>query len=160
MINSVELANYWHLEKFDASNKFILHGYQEIKSISIQLLTLVTAILVVSITFSEKVVKYDEAHKYAKLSLIIGWSALMIAIIFDGIGLALNAFALPHAIFDVNNNEIRKELYSAEFLKHAVRALVSIIISGIFFILGLGFMMTAGVISYKNENIKLEHPQG
>ncbi|MGN6440193.1 MAG: hypothetical protein ACTHMM_26940 [Agriterribacter sp.] len=137
--------------EFNDAEKFIKHGYPEIKSLGIQFLTLVTAILVFSLTFSEKIVNYSHANAPIRAILIISWTLLILAIIADGIGLAFNAFALPTALTDQYDNETGKSA-SISFYEPAFTALKAILMSGALFIGGLISLVIAGVASLNRES--------
>ena len=142
-------ARSWSESNFDGAKNYIDTAYSEIKGISIQLLSLLAGILIFSITFSEKVVKYESASKLARWALISGWTCFIVAIIFDGFGLAFNALALANGLFDSNSNSTYGSLTNVGYILPAVRALFLIIISGFFFVIGLIFVVSAGVISYR-----------
>jgi hypothetical protein len=131
---------------FNDADKFIKYGYPEIKSLSIQLLTLLTTILVFSVTFSEKIVNYNQTRLSIRLILISGWTLFIFAIVSDCIGLAYNAYALPYALTDLNVSE-KQNIVSAEFYEPAFNSIIAILMSGVFFIAGLICIVIAGVIS-------------
>lgn len=131
---------------FKDAEKFIKYGYPEIKTLSIQFLTLLTAILIFSLTFSEKIVNYNQSKKSIRIILVAGWTLLIMAIISDGIGLAFNAFALPTALADLNYYE-KNLSASVDFYEPAFFSLKSILISGVFFIGGLICIVSSGVAS-------------
>lgn len=131
---------------FNDAEKFIKYGYPEIKSLSIQFLTLLTAILIFSLTFSEKIVNYNQSTSLIRAILITGWTLLILAIICDGIGLAYNAIALPTALADLNDFE-KNHSTRSEFYEPAITSLKSILMSGTFFIGGLICIVSAGIAS-------------
>ncbi|NNV57299.1 hypothetical protein [Limnovirga soli] len=154
-------------------DKFVKYGYPEIKSLSIQFLTLVTAILVFSITFSEKIINYNQTKNSIRLTLTLGWAFLIFAIVTNGIGLAYNAFALSISLVDLNINQTdslkiagsfnpiisssnsvnssiansEHKIVSAEFYEPAFQSLKAILMSGVFFVSGLICILIAGVVS-------------
>lgn len=131
---------------FNDAAKFIQHGYPEIKSLSFQFLTLLTAILIFSLTFSEKIVNYTQSTTTIRAILITGWTFLIAAIISDGIGLAYNAVALPYALSDLHEYNVKHTL-SAEFYEPALNSVKLILLSGTFFIAGLICIVAAGIAS-------------
>lgn len=131
---------------FKDAEKFIKYGYPEIKSLAIQFLTLLTAILIFSLTFSEKIVNYNQASSAVRAILIGGWTLFILAIVSDGIGLAYNAIALPTALVDSNNLELNHKKSNA-FYEPAFISLKSILMSGVFFIGGLICIVSSGVAS-------------
>ena len=131
---------------FNDADKFIKYGYPEIKALSVQFLTLLTSVLIFSLTFSEKIVNYNQATNSIRAILIAGWTLIILAIISDGIGLAYNAMALPTALADLNRFE-KNHLNRCEFYEPAISALKYILMSGAFFIGGLVCIASAGVTS-------------
>ena len=151
IINSNYWSEKWHQNSFDDVKHFIDHGYEEIKTISIRFLTLLTAILVFSITFSEKVVSFDTAESRIKWILILGWICFVTAITLDGIGIALNVYALASALYDQTINEVIGNFESISYLDFTVRALVSMILGGMFFVLGLVLIVYSGILSLQKK---------
>ena len=151
LIHSNYWAEKWQQNGFNHVEYFIDLGYDEIKTISIRFLTLLTAILVFSITFSEKVVNFDTAKARTKWVLISGWICLVSAITFDGIGIALNVYALASALYDQSINEAVGNFKSISYLEFTVRALVSMILGGIFFVFGLVLIVYSGIMSFQKS---------
>jgi hypothetical protein len=69
---------------------FLNFNYAEAKDLAKSFLTLIAAILVFSITFSEKVVVFQTAGVIRRILLIISWSFFVLAII--GCGVAIVAY--------------------------------------------------------------------
>jgi hypothetical protein len=137
--------------EFNDAEKFIKYGYPEIKSLSIQFLTLLTAILIFSLTFSEKIINYNQAKHSIRILIISGWTLLILAIISDGVGLAYNAIALPTALVDLNDFEKTHSTRSG-FYEPAYYSLKAILMSGVFFISGLICIVTAGIASLIHQS--------
>lgn len=157
----------------NGADKFVKYGYPEIKSLSIQFLTLVTAILVFSITFSEKIINYNQTKNSIRLTLTLGWTFLILAIVTNGIGLAYNALALSTSIIDININQtdsikssgsigaiitnsstmnsngtnLIQKVESEQFYEPAFKSLKAILMSGVYFVFGLICILIAGVVS-------------
>lgn len=131
------------LPGFNEARVFITNGYPEIKTLGIQFLTLVTAILVFSITFSEKIINYNISGNLVKMILILAWCLLVSSIIFDGIGLSYNAYALPVALTEehITTGDV------PGFYLPAFKAVKIILFAGVCFILGIGFILIGAVIS-------------
>ena len=70
---------------FDDARKFLVYGYPEIKSLSIQFLTLLAAILVFSVTFSEKIINFNQTKLPIRLTLAAGWSLLILAVMIRAV---------------------------------------------------------------------------
>jgi len=152
-ISEAELVNGYEvdpIEGFNDAKKFIEYGYPQIKELSIQFLAILTSILVFSVTFSEKIINHNTAKSYSKITIIFGWSFIILAIISDGIGLAFNAFALPFALSDVYTIEHYK-INSDYFYIPAFKSLFAILLSGFLFILGLLSIVITGILSVLNR---------
>lgn len=70
-----EIPNDWNIDGFNDAEFFIKNGYPEVKALSTQFLTLLSSILVFSITFSEKVVRFDRTNNQAWI-IFIYWLGL------------------------------------------------------------------------------------
>jgi hypothetical protein len=134
------------LDPYFYADNFIKFAYPEIKSLAIQFLTLVTAILIFSLTFSEKIVNYNQSKNPVRIVLIGGWTLLILAIISDGIGLAYNAIAYATALVDSYDSKINNSV-SSEFYEPLYYSLKAILMGGAFFIAGLISIVAAGVVS-------------
>src|SRR5437762_6650891 len=78
---------------------FFKYDYTETKDFCKQFLTLVVAVLVFSLTFSEKVVGFPNASLPAKLCLAFVWAVMLISIVSCGIGLTYLALAGGDAVY-------------------------------------------------------------
>lgn len=121
---------------------FLEHDYPESKDLAKSFLTLLTAVLVASITFSEKIINFSNASWLAKGLMIICWLTLLGAIVACGIGLALMAQAAGCAAYRPFQNDYR-------VLEH--RAVVLFVTAGVMFGVGLATMLAAGVFSLVNR---------
>jgi hypothetical protein len=66
---------------------FLTWDYKEAKDLATSFLTLIAAVLVFTVTFSEKVVGFANASKSKKLFLVASWILFLLAIIFCGTAL-------------------------------------------------------------------------
>jgi hypothetical protein len=127
------------LEVLSNADKFLKYNYFETKDMGLHFLTLVTAVLVFSLSFAEKVFDFQHASKRKRAVVIVGWCLYMLSIIFCGLGLTLNALAGGAAV------------YNNEYESYANRAYLFIIFAGVCFIIGLVFTMISAIIS-RNSN--------
>jgi hypothetical protein len=121
----------------ERAKRFIERDFAETKDLSKAFLTLLTAVLVASITFSEKIVDMKTAGPWSKGLMIGSWLCILGAIVACGTGLAVMTNALGAAAW-------------APHLDWTVlegRALILLVFSGVLFVLGLGFLLFAGLIS-------------
>lgn len=113
---------------------FLKYDYPETKDLCKQFLTLITTVLVISLTFFDKVVGFSNASKISKWLVISSWTSFLLAIIFCGLGLLFVTMAAGQAAYNGTNN--RKKVDMA--YKHIVTA------RG-FFILGLVLLISTAI---------------
>jgi len=116
---------------------FYERDYVEAKDLAKAFLTLLGAMLVTSITFSEKIVDVQSANKVPLCAMVICWLSLLSAIAFTGGGLAWMASAAGVVTY-VPETDIRGlEAFAARLF----------IFGGLAFGLSLASMIFAGVVS-------------
>jgi hypothetical protein len=120
----------------DLAKLFLQYDYPETKDLCKHFLTLVTAVLVFSLAFSEKIVNFPTAPKPAKRLLLSAWCSMIGAIIVCGVGLCYITIAAGEAIYG-----------GARYYDSAFVAWKLIIIAGVSFVVGLVALMGAGVVS-------------
>jgi hypothetical protein len=82
----------------DVYKTFLEFKYPEIKDLLKQFLTLISASLVFSVTFSEKIISFQEASSLQKGFVYGAWVALIVALGACGFGLYLNYLTAERAI--------------------------------------------------------------
>jgi hypothetical protein len=78
---------------------FMKYDYAEMKDLLKTFITLVSSTLVLSLTFSDKIIKYETALRKQKQLLIISWSLMLFALTMAGISLVLIACAAGKIIY-------------------------------------------------------------
>jgi len=116
---------------------FLDKDYAETKDLAKTFLTLLSAALVASITFSEKIVDIHNSKRTPLLAMLSCWLLLLLAIVFTGSGLASMTFAAGYAAYHPSAN-----FWHLEF--HAVNLFIAACLS---FGFGLFALITAGTIS-------------
>lgn len=116
---------------------FLEVDFAEAKDLSKAFLTLLTAVLVASITFSEKIVGIGTSGWWARSTMVTCWLLLLLAIVACGAALALMATAAGYALY-------QPEL---GYQRLTVRAVYLYLTAGVFFGLGLATMLVTGIIS-------------
>jgi hypothetical protein len=76
----------------DAIN-FLKYAFTETKDLAEHFLTVVTAVLVFSLTFSEKVANFSTATTWVRVSITVAWSSMLLAIIACGIAICYVALS-------------------------------------------------------------------
>jgi hypothetical protein len=110
-----------------ASSEFIKYDFAITQDLCKQFITVVTAVLVFSLTFSEKIVNFSSANRLLRILLAISWASMLFAIIACGLGLTYMCLAGGQAVYGLDDG----------YLSTAWRAYKWIIAGGVSFIAGL-----------------------
>src|SRR5712691_7811535 len=96
------------------SELFLKYHYAEGKDLLKTFLTLLSATLVVSIAFAEKIIDFRNSGRLAKGYLMTCWMFLITAIIFCGLSICSNSFAGGAALSDlyIKATETNPEVFS------------------------------------------------
>jgi len=116
---------------------FFERDYGETKDLAKAFLTLLTAVLVASITFSEKIVDLSRAGWQQRGLMILCWVLLLSAILSCGVGLSLMSTAAGWATY-YPQTEYRTFEYQAVRL---------FIVAGMSFAGGLASLLAAGIFA-------------
>jgi hypothetical protein len=116
-------------------DEFLKYDYAETKDLSKSFLTLVAAILVFSLTFSDKIVDFPHAGQISRASLVTSWSLLMFSIILCGVALCFISIAGGSAV------------YGGDYLSVAVWAWLCLLGAGSLFAIGLVALIVAATAS-------------
>ena len=81
------------------SEAFLKYDYAETKDLLKTFITLISATLVLSLTFSEKVIGFSEAAKSTQYLLFAAWALFIAALICAGIGMAFIAAAAGKILY-------------------------------------------------------------
>ena len=118
------------------ADKFLKFDYQQVKDLSTNFLTLISAILVFSITFAEKILKFPKSSAPAKRCLLISWLFFIVAILLSGVALACMFYAGLQANYE-------KPYQTWGDFAYAVLQL-----GGVFFVAGLIALMLSAFVTY------------
>jgi len=114
---------------------FMKIDYPESKDLGKSFLTLLSAVLVASITFSEKIVDVHNASTLAVSTMMVCWLLLFVSIVSCGAGLALVVTAESICVYSPNLDYRSVEMRGAFMFLAAgvtfVFSLVSLIVAGI-----------------------------
>src|SRR5436305_14054304 len=121
----------------EGSELFLKYNYAETKDLCKHFLTVVTAVLVFSLTFSEKIVDYKNATRFAKILLLTSWALFFVSIIACGIGLVFISLAGGSAVYQGIPPQPPQALSAYRF----------IVAAGFSFILGLLSLMATGFVA-------------
>jgi len=122
----------------DTITKFMQYDYKEVKDLSTQFITLITAVLIFSLTFSEKVVEFKNAQQPIRNLLLISWSLFLASIVGCGLCLVLNTYAASEMLYNEGqqSNAFMASHYSA----------LSLLGAGCMFVIGLVLLIVAGFL--------------
>ncbi len=117
--------------------KFMQYDYAEIKELATQFLTLITAVLVFSLAFSEKIIEFRKAIQAIRNILVTAWSCFFVAIVGCGLSLVLNVYAASEMLYGPN-----------EFAAFSISyySALSLLVAGCVFVFGLGCLVVAGFL--------------
>lgn len=123
------------------ADMFYKYEYTETRELLKMFIALLSATLVFSLTFAEKIVDFQKAAQSARRRLIAAWVLFVCAIILCGVSMCLIAAAagkviygsIPFLIFDYGDL--------------ALGSWICIIIAGVCFVSGLISMVSAAIIS-------------
>jgi hypothetical protein len=123
---------------------FFDRDYAETRDISKAFLTLLTAVFVASITFSEKIVDLHKSGWWPRALMICCWVSLLIAIAACGAALALMMQAAGYASY----------YPQADFWVFEADAVRLYLCSGFSFGVGLVCLLVAGIISLVDGQVR------
>lgn len=83
----------------DAVETFMKYDYAEMKDLLKTFITLVSASIVFSLTFSDKIVKFDNAANRVKRVIVLAWWLMILSLITGGASLFLIACAAGKLIY-------------------------------------------------------------
>lgn len=121
----------------ETASKFMQYDYAEIKELSTQFLTLITAVLVFSLAFSEKIIEFRKTIQTVRNILVTAWSCFFVAIIGCGLSLVLNVYAASEMLYGPNDLSAFTISYYAA---------LSLLIAGCVFVFGLACLIVAAFL--------------
>jgi hypothetical protein len=124
------------MEQDFLSENFLKYDYAETKDLAKSFLTLVSAILVFSLTFAEKIVDFQKASRFLKAMMVTSWGMFIIAISLAGLAICFISLAGGSAVYRYPG-----------FLGQATTAWELMIVAGGTFVLGLVVLVIAAGFS-------------
>jgi hypothetical protein len=121
----------------DAAN-FLKYAFAETKDLALHFLTVVTAVLVFSLTFAEKIVNFNSAGRSARLFISVSWCSLLLSIVSCGI--AICYVALSGGAASANGDP-------RQYLPPMHNAILCLSIAGVLFVLALVTLIIAALTS-------------
>jgi len=110
-----------------AQEKFLKYDYAEAKDLCKQFLTLISGVIVLALTFADKVIDFGNATLAAKRLLFASWSCLFLSLIGCGTSLAYIALAAGRIVYHERTDYYRVSL----------NTLAALVVSGGLFVAGL-----------------------
>ncbi len=130
------------------SEMYLKYDYPETKDMCKQFLTLITTVLVISLTFSDKIVGFSNASITSKCLVASSWTTFLLAIVFCGLGLLFVTMAAGEAAYSRIKNS--KRVYNAYKM---------IVAAGGLFILGLILLISTAIVATYNNTSKTGQKQ-
>src|SRR3989338_6161900 len=78
---------------------FLKYHFAEAKDLLKSFITLISATLVLSIAFAEKIVDFHNSNKIAKVFLFVCWTLLILALVIAGISICYLALSGGEALY-------------------------------------------------------------
>lgn len=126
----------------EQAKRFLAADYAEAKDLGKAFLTLLIAVFVGSITFSEKIVDFQRSGWWPRGLMITCWSAVLLAIVACGLGLAFFVTAAGMATYE-------PQLMYQQLEIQAVKAFI---VAGAAFGCGLVALLAAGIVALVDRN--------
>ncbi len=125
---------------------YIQFKYPEIKDLLKHFLTLISATLVFSVTFSEKVVDFHKSARTQKLTVFLAWILLAVALAACGAGIYLNYLTAEAAIAAKSSGNI-SAFRALEGLSYLAQDL-----AGLLYVIGLFVLVTSAVVRVRSQD--------
>jgi hypothetical protein len=117
---------------------FLKYAFTETKDLAKSFLTVVTAVLVFSLTFSEKIANFSAASRSIRLTLATAWCSMLLAIIAGGVAICYIALSGGAA----SSNGTAEEWWGQ------MRTAISwLLCGGALFVVGLTALLASALIS-------------
>jgi hypothetical protein len=124
------------------NDTFLKFDYAEVKDLATRFLTLISGILVLSITFSDRVAKNASAKRY----LVTSWACFISAIIASGLALA----CMFYSGLQASHPEKTYQSWG-DFQSWGEVAYGALEFGGIVFVAGLILLMMSAISAYKKH---------
>ena len=116
---------------------FLKYDYPEAKDLCKQFLTLNVGVVVLSLTFADKVIGLTAPSYQSKILLLCSWSCLLASLAGCGVSLAYISIAAGRVVYGERT----------DFYRISVRTLVGVAVSGAIFVIGLILLALASAVA-------------
>ena len=116
---------------------FLKYDYPEAKDLCKQFLTLNVGVVVLSLTFADKVIGLTAPSYQSKILLLCSWSCLLASLVGCGVSLAYISIAAGRVVYGERT----------DFYRISVRTLVGVAVSGAIFVIGLILLALASAVA-------------
>jgi hypothetical protein len=120
---------------------FLKYDYAETRDLLKVFITLISATLVFSLTFAEKIVNFRQADWKARACLIASWILFVTSLVLCGLAVCLIAAAAGKMLYGAI------PLITISYFELALASWACVLLAGCAFVLGLMMMVAAAVIS-------------
>jgi hypothetical protein len=129
----------------DAAEMFLKYDYAETKDLLKTFLTLISGTLVLSLTFSDKVIGFSNASILTRRVLFSAWALFIAALIFAGTGLGLVAAAAGTVLYG------GIPFFHVSFGALSTTCWALILLAGVTFVIGLITLAIAAGLSVTSK---------
>jgi hypothetical protein len=131
--------------EMEFAETFIKYDYTETKDLLKTFITLISATLVLPLTFSEKIVRFDKAAPGTRYRMLMSWVLFIIALVFSGIGMVSIAAAAGKAIYPGT------PFLFIDVMTFSYISWIFVLASGVTYVLGL-VALTAAAAAGTNDH--------
>lgn len=132
---------------------FMRYDYAEMKDLLKTFITVVSATIVFSLTFSDKIIKYDHSSVIIRRIVVSSWLCMIISLISAGASIVLIASAAGKMLY----GSIPYIDYGSWILTSW--SVASALIAGVIFVISLLLLIVAvALASHMNNPSNIDHP--
>jgi hypothetical protein len=132
---------------------FLKYDYAETKDLAKSFLTVVSALLVFSVAFSDKIIDFAHAKPTPRILLIVAWSLFILSMVAGGGGLYFISISGAQALYSGWGAPPHTLLVSPEatYRDTELTAFYCLMVAGFVFVAGLFALMLSAVMSLKTR---------
>lgn len=132
-----------YMSEAEAAQIFLKYDYAEWKDLCKSFLTLASATLVLSITFSEKIGALQQAAPLVRKAILASWLGLLLSVAFCGAGLVLLSVAANYAAIKQHVPAKAVLIFGQPYSFYSRVATIAIFVAGMAYVSALASMAYA-----------------
>ncbi|MBT2745551.1 MULTISPECIES: hypothetical protein [unclassified Lysobacter] len=126
---------------------YVQFNYPEIKDLLKHFLTLISATLVFSVTFSEKIINYQAGNQLQRRTVFISWTLFAMSLVLCGLGIYLN-YLTAEAALDVLANKVAEDV----FFELRGWAYLAQDLGAVTYVIALAILIMSAVLKVRGQN--------